>query len=119
MGSVTYSRKLRLLTPSHFEYVFSHAVAAPNPDLTLLARRNELNHPRVGITVAKKNVRRACDRNRLKRLIRESFRLNQHNMPNIDIVVVVKKGLNVRDNQAIHTLLNKQWIKLSKRCKTQ
>ena len=116
MGSTTYSRKLRLLTPSHFENVFKKATAAPTPSITFLARTNPLEHPRLGITVSKKNVRNASDRNRIKRLIRESFRLHQETLPNVDIVVVVKKGLAEQENPAIHTLLRKQWKKLTKRC---
>ncbi|UAA38799.1 ribonuclease P protein component [Paraneptunicella aestuarii] len=118
MGSTHFSRELRLLTPSHFENVFSNAIPAVSPFLTLLGKSNQCEHPRLGITVSKKNVRKAHDRNRLKRLIRESFRLNQHELPHIDIVVVVKRGLDEQSNEEIFRLLSKLWKKLAKRCDT-
>ncbi|MCV2886542.1 ribonuclease P protein component [Aestuariibacter sp. AA17] len=116
MGENSFSRELRLLSPSHFEYVFADAIPAVSPHLTLLARKNESNHPRIGITLSKKRVRKAHDRNRLKRLIRESFRLNQHNLPDIDIVVVGKSQLDTLSNEQVYQLLSKLWKKLSKRC---
>lgn len=116
MGNTQYPRELRLLTPSHFENVFSNAIPAVSPKLTLLGKHTELSHPRLGITVSKKNVRKAHDRNRVKRLIRESFRIQQHRLPNIDIVVVVKPGLDKQSNQEIFKLLDKLWKKLATRC---
>lgn len=116
MGNTKYSRELRLLTPSHFENVFKNAIPSVSPTVTILGRHNQLSHPRLGITVSKKNVRKAHDRNRVKRLIRESFRLNQHKLPQIDIVVVVKSGLDKHTNEQIFELLDKLWKKLTKRC---
>lgn len=116
MGHTQYQRELRLLTPSHFENVFSNAIPAVSPKVTLLGRHNTLTHPRLGVTVSKKNVRKAHDRNRMKRLIRESFRLNQHKLPNIDIVVVVKAGLDKQSNEEIFKVLEKLWKKLTSRC---
>lgn len=115
MGENTFSRDLRLLTPTHFEYVFSDATPAVSPTLTLLARKNALSHPRIGITVAKKRVRTAVERNRIKRLVRESFRL-QTELPNIDIVVVAKSGIDKQTNEQITKQLAKLWKKLKNRC---
>lgn len=116
MGENKFSRELRLLTPAHYEYVFNNAVPAVSPQLTLLARSNDSSNPRLGITIAKKRVKHAHDRNRLKRVIRESFRLHQQNLPNIDIVVVGKSGLDKLSNQELFALLNKLWKKLAQRC---
>ena len=116
MGENHFSRELRLLTPTHFEYVFHKAIPAVSPQLTLLARFNELQDPRLGITLSKKRVKFAHDRNRLKRIIRESFRLHRHSFPNIDIVVVGKSGLDKLSNQELFSLLNKLWKKLASRC---
>ena len=116
MGETTFPRELRLLTPAHFENVFSNAIPAVSPQLTLLGKVNAHNHPRLGITVSKKRLKHAHERNRVKRLIRESFRLNQQNLPHIDIVVVAKSGLDKMTNQQIFDLLEKLWKKLTKRC---
>lgn len=116
MGENNFSRELRLLTPTHFEYVFNKAIPSVSPQLTLLARFNTSNNPRLGITLAKKRVKYAHDRNRIKRIIRESFRLQHHSFPEIDIVVVGKSGLDKLSNQELFTLLSKLWKKLALRC---
>ena len=116
MGENNFSRELRLLTPTHFEYVFSNAIPSVSPQLTLLARINTSDNPRLGITIAKKRVKHAHNRNRLKRIIRESFRLQRHSFPNIDIVVVGKSGLDKLSNQELSSLLSKLWKKLASRC---
>ncbi|MGJ8682798.1 ribonuclease P protein component [Paraglaciecola sp.] len=116
MGENNFSRELRLLTPTHFEYVFSNAIPTVSPQLTLLARFNNSNNARLGITLSKKRVKYAHDRNRIKRIIRESFRLQGQTFPNIDIVVVGKSGLDKMSNQEIFFLLGKLWKKLAKRC---
>ncbi|WP_026376039.1 ribonuclease P protein component [Aestuariibacter salexigens] len=118
MGENNFSRELRLLTPTHFQHVFSDAIPAVSPHLTLLARKNELTYPRLGITVSKKNVKHAVERNRIKRIIRESFRHHQHNLPTIDIIAIGKRGIAQLDNQQLFSVLEKQWIKLIKRCDT-
>jgi len=115
VGENHFSRELRLLTPTHFEYVFNNAIPSVSPQLTLLARSNTSDNPRLGITLAKKRVKHAHDRNRLKRVIRESFRLQRHSFPNIDIVVVGKSGLDKLSNQELFFLLSKLLKKLALR----
>lgn len=100
-----------MLTPSQFTFVFQQPQRAGTPQITILGRLNSLGHPRIGLTVAKKNVRRAHERNRIKRLTRESFRLRQHELPAMDFVVVAKKGLPT----SITVLSRKRWKKLWRR----
>ncbi|GAB3025980.1 ribonuclease P protein component [Bowmanella dokdonensis] len=116
MGENQFSRELRLLTPTHFENVFQQAIPAVSPQLTLLARLNNLDNPRIGITLSKKRVRRAHDRNRIKRIVRESFRLHQHKLPHADIVVVGKSGLDQLTNAQLFELLERLWKKITHRC---
>ena len=66
--------------------------------------KNNLEHPRLGLTVAKKHLKRAHDRNRIKRLVRESFRLSQHNLPSCD--------LSLWRNVALVSLIIKRFYKL-------
>jgi ribonuclease P protein component len=118
-GAKEFPRELRLLTPSHFSYVFSDAIPASTQYLTFLARYNQTNTPRLGITVAKKRVRTAVKRNRIKRLIRESFRHHAHQLPNVDIIVVVKSGCDTLSNEELFTLMEKTWRRLNKKCLQQ
>lgn len=115
MKSLTFQRELRLLTPSQFSRIFDHPIKAVSDHFTLLAKFNDNEHPRLGLTIAKKKEKTAVGRNRIKRVIRESFRLNQHNMPNIDIVVLARDKIGDADNQQLHKQLNKLWKKIALR----
>ncbi len=115
MTGYTFSRELRLLTPAQFNQVFSDPVKASSAEITLLAVPNQLDHPRVGLTVPKKQVKLAAGRNRVKRIVRDSFRLAQHDLPNVDIVVLVRRGVTDLDNAQLHKLVNKLWRKLCRR----
>lgn len=53
---VTFPRELRLLTPDTFQKVFAQPVRASSPHLTLLAIRNDLTHPRLGLAIPKKST---------------------------------------------------------------
>jgi len=113
-----YPRELRLLTPEDFQNVFdSPPVKAVSRELTMLAKPNGLDHPRLGVTVSKKRVRTAVARNRLKRIIRETYRLQQHKLSGFDIIVIAKPGVAELDSRKLRDLLNYLWRKLSKRCK--
>lgn len=109
MVKLAFTRELRLLTPSDFTFVFQQPLRAGTPQITILGRPNLLGHPRIGLTVAKKYVKRAHERNRIKRLTRESFRLSQHQLPSMDFVVIGKKGIADMDNRTLTEVLEKLW----------
>ena len=79
----------------------------------MLARHDEhRKQARLGLAVAKKHVRRAVDRNRIKRLLRESFRHHQQQLKGLDLVVLVKPGIHKADNAALLQSLEKHWKRL-------
>ncbi|PCK30262.1 ribonuclease P protein component [Pseudoalteromonas piscicida] len=117
MEDFSFSRELRLLTPSHYSRIFQEPARAATPYFTLLAKPNDVGHPRLGLTVAKKRCKKACQRNRIKRLARESFRLNRHKLDNIDIVLMVKTGVDEQSNEELTKQLTKMWRKINERCK--
>ncbi len=98
-----------MLTPVHFNFVFEQPQRASVLQMIILGRLNQLGYPRIGLTVAKKHVRHACQRNRIKRLARESFRLNQHKLPSMDFIFLVKKGVAELDNHTLMETLEKLW----------
>ncbi|QLC73072.1 ribonuclease P protein component [Pseudomonas sp. LPB0260] len=110
-----FGREKRLLTPRQFKAVFdSPSGKAPGRNVLLLARNNELDHPRLGLVIGKKSVKLAVERNRLKRQIRESFRLNQDNLAGWDIVVVARKGLGDLQNAELAQQFGKLWKRLAR-----
>ncbi|MFT6464516.1 MAG: ribonuclease P protein component [Halopseudomonas sp.] len=110
-----FGPECRLLTPSQFKNVFDGATRkASGPYVLLLAKANTTDQPRLGLVIAKKSVRRAVDRNRIKRIARDSFRLNKAELGNLDIVVLARKGLGELDNAALHELFKGMWRRLSR-----
>ncbi|WP_392553569.1 ribonuclease P protein component [Orbus wheelerorum] len=112
MNRLTFIRELRLLTPNDFNYVFSQSIRVGSPYITLVARKSSLSHPRLGFAIAKKQVKRAHERNRIKRLMREYFRLAQHELPAIDVIVMAKAAVIELDNAALRQVLDKVWQRL-------
>ncbi|QEQ98258.1 ribonuclease P protein component [Neptunomonas concharum] len=118
MTEFEYPRQLRLLTAGDFQFVFDKAlIKVPDQKILILARPNELGHPRLGFVISKKNVRRAVKRNRVRRIIRESFRLNQHNLPAVDMIVLARPGLGDMESADLQPLIKKCWSRLNKRAK--
>ncbi len=105
----TFPRELRLLTPAAFAFVFQKPRRVGTSQIVILSRSNNLGYPRIGITIAKKNVNRAHERNRIKRITRENFRQRQHKLPAMDFVVIAKKGIADLDNCILSAMLEKLW----------
>jgi ribonuclease P protein component len=108
--------QLRLKTPAAYQNVFANPVKSSDAYFTLLAVRNQLEHPRLGLAIAKKVIKRAVDRNFVKRTVRESFRLQQHTLTALDIVVLARKEALTAPPDLLRKSLEKHWLKLVKRC---
>ena len=110
----TYLPENRLAEKSDFSGVFDQAVCKHStPELLLLARPNTGSVARLGVVVPKKNVRKAVARNRIKRVIRESFRLHKNQLPPWDIVVLALRPADKASNQRLFERLVKGWAKLA------
>lgn len=116
MADLGFAKSLRLLSASEYSRVFANTqVKSACPEILFIASVNDLQQARLGLVIAKKHVKLAVHRNRLKRLIRESFRLRQHQLPPLDVVVLARKGLGDMDNATMLRMLDKQWNRLCKR----
>lgn len=115
MTGQTFSRDYRLLKPADYTYVFADAKRFGNPNFTLLVRANNLSYPRLGLAVAKKSVKLAVGRNRIKRLIRESFRHEISNLPSIDIIAMCRTSAVELSSSEISTQLETQWRYIRKK----
>ena len=113
-----FARPFRLLHSREFQHVFNKTECKSTDSLlVILAAFNDCDHPRLGLALSKKRINKAVARNRLKRLIRESFRLHHHELQNIDIVVIANSRAAQVSNQQIFACLDMHWKNLAKRCK--
>ncbi|BGI51243.1 MAG: ribonuclease P protein component [Arsenophonus endosymbiont of Ceratovacuna japonica] len=104
-----FSKKLKLLTTKHFNRVFKRQLRISYSKIIIFGCMNKLGYPRIGFNIAKKNVKLAHERNRIKRLIREYFRLHQHELPSMDFIILVRKGIDNLNNKKITEILCKLW----------
>ncbi|EOQ61432.1 MULTISPECIES: ribonuclease P protein component [Acinetobacter] len=119
MTLYNFSTDVRIRCAADYKSVFDGALfKVHQPHFLFLAKLTEQPNSRLGIVVAKKKVRRAHERNRIKRLARESFRLHQPNFgSDIDIVVMPKVGIEAITNAELYQQLDFAWQKLQRLAK--
>lgn len=113
-----FPRSARLLLSADYSRVFAQAWKSGDGCFTVLGRYNGGREARLGLAIAKKNLRLAVERNRVKRIIRESFRHNQDLLEGLDIVVLVKPTIRNRSNDTLFQSLDTHWRVLVKRMET-
>ena len=113
MNTFEFPRSVRLLSPGDFSQVFDNTeFKASNRYLLVLATPSKSGDSRLGFVIAKKHVKHAVQRNRVKRIIRESFRLNQHQISNNDFVILARPGISDLENAEIREMIDGLWFKL-------
>ena len=105
----TFSRAMRMNNPNDFSRVFRKAKRSSRRGLTVLTAENAMDHPRLGLAVAKKHLRLASQRNKLKRIIRASFQQPQSEFVYIDIVVLSRPDINKLDTAQVWRALEQHW----------
>lgn len=122
----SFARVNRLLTARQFSNVFEKPYKRHHAYLLLLVRKNSSfnnsadiipkNEPmaRMGLAVAKKNIKLAVNRNKFKRIVRESFRQHKVQLAGLDIVVLAKHAANKASSAQINMVLEQQWQHLEK-----
>jgi ribonuclease P protein component len=91
--------------------VFAKASRSRDNLFAVLSRANGRDYARLGLAISKKHCSRATGRNRLKRLVRESFRHHARELEGIDVVVLGQPGVSRADNKAIFESLARHWQK--------
>tara|TARA_R110002072_G_scaffold9160_26_gene45123 strand:+ start:1009 stop:1410 length:402 start_codon:yes stop_codon:yes gene_type:complete len=108
-----FGKARRLLNASDYSRVFDTPSArASHKHLLLLARHNDQSNHRLGLVIAKRHVRHAVTRNRIKRVAREFFRHLPADDLTLDVVLLARPGMGDLDNSELSSILQQQWQKL-------
>jgi len=109
-----FPRHVRLTRPEEFQRLFERGRHRRTDVEGLLARSRNTGEtgPRLGLAISKRILKRSVDRNRIKRLVRESFRHHYSTLPNVDLVVLAKPELSRMDNAGILQQLGVLWQRL-------
>ena len=109
-----FRRENRLLSAAAFTRVFRHPRRSRDALFTVLSKPNDLSIARLGLAISKKHCRQATGRNRIKRIVRESFRLHQDALAGNDFVVMNQPQAARASNQALFDSLSNHWQRLGR-----
>jgi len=111
-----FSRAQRLTEKTLFDAVYQGGRRFADAYFLVLAKSNDLPSARLGLSVSARSVGNAVNRNRIKRIIRDSFRLHGAGLPLVDIVVNTRSGASNATNDELHKSLVQHWNNVVKRC---
>ena len=109
-----FTKDNRLLDAASFGRVFDEATRSRDEFFTVLCRRNKQSIARLGLAISKKHCRKATARNRVKRIIRESFRQQQAQLAGLDVVVINRPAATMATGRQINDSLDRHWQRCSK-----
>ncbi len=115
-GCLTFPAARRLRRKWEFDQLYGQGVRLGNNFFGVTVKFNGLDGPRLGLAVASKPFGGSVGRNRLRRLVRESFRLSQHQLPAVDIVVSCRPAARDIEGPQLRASLAALWDKVTVRC---
>jgi ribonuclease P protein component len=108
----------RMRRPAEFKRAYAQGRRLGNELFTVNAVPNGLGSARLGMSVAARNLKAAVARNRIRRLIRESFRSHLRGLPALDLVIGVRAAVLEADNARVRERLDALWNKIVLLCET-
>jgi ribonuclease P protein component len=114
--SARFEKRARLSSRADFRNVFEQPKRSADAYFTVLTRSNELGFPRLGMVISRKSAQTAVARNRIKRVIRESFRQHQQGLGSTDCIVIARENLEKYENAIFFESLKRHWVRLREQC---
>jgi ribonuclease P protein component len=102
--------------PAEFREVKRRGKKFADAFFSLSVLANHETYPRLGLSIATRTFGSAVARNRIKRLTRESFRLNQYSLPPVDVTVSAREAARQANSSDLRASLDKHWKAISQRC---
>jgi len=106
----------RLRRPAEFQRVYSGGRRFGNALLTAAVHTSQLSHARLGLSIAARTIGNAVQRNRLRRQIRDSFRLQQQALPPVDIVIGARVAARNASGAELRASLLQLWEQIATQC---
>lgn len=113
---LTFPAARRVRRKWEFDQLYARGRRLGNNHFGITVHPNELGRPRLGLAVASKPFGGSVPRNRIRRLIRESFRLRQHELPNVDLVVSARPQAKGASPAQLRASLDGLWDKVKLQC---
>jgi ribonuclease P protein component len=113
---LTFTAQQRLRHKSEFDAVHATGVRVADVYFAVIARENGLRQPRLGLAVSTKTAGSSVERNRIRRVVRESFRLRQGALPTADIVVNARGRARGASAAQLRESLDQLWSQVAARC---
>jgi ribonuclease P protein component len=107
-----FGKSLHIIHNEHIRQVCRKGKKLGSAFAAVFFYPNDVAHPRLGVSIGKKQVAKAVSRNQIKRITRESFRLNQHMLPAMDIVLIFYKPVLTQDKKQLRSFIDQQWQRL-------
>jgi ribonuclease P protein component len=101
--------------PAEFREVSRRGRKFSDAFFSLSVLANHETYPRLGLSIATRTFGTAVARNRIKRLTRESFRLNQHALPPVDVTVSARDAARLAASSDLRASLDQHWKSISQR----
>jgi ribonuclease P protein component len=116
MSRAVFTNQQKLNQPSEFKWVFSKPVVSSDSFFRVLARVGQGKNSRLGMAVSRQVDRKAVVRNRIKRVIRESFRKRFSGTDKrLDIIVLPRRETATTCNTELFRSLQSHWSRLESR----
>jgi ribonuclease P protein component len=108
---------LRLRRPQQFQHAYALGRKFNSEFFTANVTANSLDHPRLGLSVAARVVPTAVARNLIKRQVRSSFRLAQHELPAVDLVIGTRSAVRQATAAQLRAALAQLWERVGVACR--
>lgn len=103
----SFSKKKRLIFSHEYDYVFGIGKKITTRNFVFFYCKNDCAYARLGLAISKKKVNKSHDRQRIKRLVRESFR--HRVLGGLDIVVLARHSIEKESNSSLLKQLGSIW----------